>query len=1009
MTDFYTKKEPQPLTESFREKARHYIPLEQAEEKEMLKVLGLKELSDLFTHIPEEIRFPVQPPLPKEMDEPAVRQYLTSLADRNSNEIGYCGDGLADWSQPEIVSRIAALRRLATSYTPYQPERSQGTLIAHWIYQCLLSALTGYEAVNSSLYDRSTALVEAAFCSFRLQKKCDTILVSESLEPSDLAVLETHLADSPYKMRTVSLEPASGRVDVDQLRSILAELEGSIASFAFPQINTFGILEEVDTLTDICAKSGIRSIAVIDPYLIAPGGLKPPSRFGGDGADIVIGEGQHLALNPNFGGPGLGLFAIRYNDTHRNEIRNAPGRFVGKANDFDGTEGRVMVLSTREQHIRKEKATSNICSNQAFLATLVGPAILVRGANGFRTALDKARKHLDSLLPGLLAMPGVKLAFPSSPTFTEVTLETDFPVADLLSKGWANGFLAGTDVSSRLPDGRHRIKLTMTDRCDEPAQRKLVELFRSMSSSSGSQKGSDSQSGDRIVPEASDLRTDQDPTLPEYSPEEVYRYYTRLDGLNASPEESCYPLGSCTMKYNPYLNEWAAGLKGFTHAHPAAPASLQQGSLEVLYETQNWFKTMTGLAGVTTQPVAGAQGELVGLKMFQAYHRANGDTSRNVMLIPKSAHGTNFASAAMAGFPSNGGIALLRADSTGCVDIRDLDEKLEEYGHRVAGIMITNPNTGGIFETRFADIARKVHEVGGLVYLDGANLNAIAGWIDLAAMGVDAVHSNLHKTWTIPHGGGGPGDGIVAVSHKLVDFLPGKQIVLEDGLYRAISPKHSIGTFHRHWGNFAHKVRCYTYLLRLGREGVPRMSATAVLAARYLQKKLESHFPILPSGTGEVPRMHEFIISLTDAQFTSLESVGVTRAKAIPLVGKLFLDFGYHSPTVAFPEPLGLMFEPTESYTKGELDRLVDVAIKIGQLIQEHPEVVRDGPHFTPVRRFDEVAANRSPVLFETLDKLPVIPSGGVSPSALIALPVEEIAQSLVDKVASSSASQAIF
>jgi glycine dehydrogenase len=275
------------------------------------------------------------------------------------------------------------------------------------------------------------------------------------------------------------------------------------------------------------------------------------------------------------------------------------------------------------------------------------------------------------------------------------------------------------------------------------------------------------------------------------------------------------------MKYNPYLNEWAAGLAGFTRIHPSAPESCAQGALEVLYETQEWFSTLTGLAGVTTQPVAGAQGELVGLKLFQAYHRSRGEEHRDVMLIPRSAHGTNFASAAMAGFPSGRGIALLKADSTGCIDPEDLDAKIEEFGPRIAGIMITNPNTGGIFETSFADIARKVHEAGGLVYLDGANLNAIAGWIDLGAMGVDAVHSNLHKTWTIPHGGGGPGDGIVAVSERLLDFLPGKQIIREGDRFTAVTPPSSIGTFHRHWGNFAHKVRCYAYLLRLGREGIP--------------------------------------------------------------------------------------------------------------------------------------------------------------------------------------------
>ena len=458
--------------------------------------------------------------------------------------------------------------------------------------------------------------------------------------------------------------------------------------------------------------------------------------------------------------------------------------------------------------------------------------------------------------------------------------------------------------------------------------------------------------------------------LPSFSFDELAHYYEKLADLNVSPDDGCYPLGSCTMKYNPMLNDWAAGLPGFSQVHPQAPEEDSQGPLSVLYETQEWFKKITGLAAVTTQPVAGAQGELVGLKLFQAYHRKRGEEQRNIVLIPKSAHGTNFATAAMAGYPD--GIVYLSASDEGTIDMDDFAEKINSYGDRLCGVMITNPNTSGIFENRFHEIAEAVHEAGGLVYMDGANMNAIAGIIDLGAIGVDAVHNNLHKTWTIPHGGGGPGDAIVAVSERLVDFLPGKQIYKDDnGLFRSRKPKFSIGSFHRHWGNFGHKVRAFSYLLRLGKEGVPRMASTAVLSSRYLFAKLGKSFPTLPACEGRSPRMHEFILTLSDEDFARLEKAGVPKAKAIPQVGKLFLDFGFHAPTVAFPEIFGLMIEPTESYGKKELDRFADAVLAIKDIVETCPQAIKSAPHFTPIDRVDEVSANRNLCLREKLDHLP--------------------------------------
>ena len=398
--------------------------------------------------------------------------------------------------------------------------------------------------------------------------------------------------------------------------------------------------------------------------------------------------------------------------------------------------------------------------------------------------------------------------------------------------------------------------------------------------------------------------------------------------------------------------------------------------------------------------MAGAQGELVGLKLFQAYHRDRGE-SRYVILIPRSAHGTNFATATMAGFGGKTGkIVYLEADTEGRVLNEDLDRRIEEYGSRIAGVMITNPNTSGIFETSFKQIAEKIHRVGGLVYMDGANMNAIAGWVDLGALGVDAVHNNLHKTWTIPHGGGGPGDAIVAVSERLEPYLPGYQIVKEGETYVPVKPHQSIGSFHRHWGNFAHKVRCYTYLLRLGKEGVRRMSAMAVLSARYLQMQLADEYAMLPEGADAEPRMHEFILTLKAEDYACLESVGLRKADSAPRIGKLFLDFGFHAPTVAWPEPLGLMIEPTESYTKAELDRFAEAVKAIIRLVREHPKVLLSVPHFTPIDRVEEVEANRDVCLSESMDRLPAINPPRLSTVELAQMPVEAIYAKIVEAVA---------
>ncbi len=981
-----------------RELARHYIPASDRDIAEMLAAVSARDFRDLYSHIEDDVKFGGELPLPEELGYHELADAMEALSRRNQVRIPFLGDGLQVYRTQSIVPFVCGIRNLTTSYTPYQPERSQGTLATHWIYQCVLSQLTGFEAINSSLYDRSTALFEAICCALRLaDAEADTVLVAANLFPGDLEVLRTHVADTKVRVELVAPDAATGRLSPEGVRAAAAPLGKRLAAVAFPQVNALGLLEDVDALADAAADLGVRSIAVVDPMLLATGALKPPSAYGRKGADILCGEAQHLAIGANFGGPGLGLFAVRHTAETRNDVRATPGRYVGKAKDSAGRDCLVMVLSTREQHIRRDKATSNICSNQAFVATLAGAAVLERGEAGMAASAQAGRRQAARAARRLGALPGARICHADQPFWNEFSLILPIPAAEVIAKGCEAGLHVGVDITGRTPCGCHLLKVSFSDLQSDADTDRLVAFMESLL---GPAKG------EAAVAEVPARLLRQGAVgLPTFPAAELRDFYTRLGRQNVSPDTGCFPLGSCTMKYNPYLNDWAASLPGFTDLHPQAPAEDSQGALEVLWQHQEWFKAITGLPGVVTQVVAGAQGELVGIKMFQAYHRARGDHGRDVLLIPNSAHGTNFATAATAGFETRvvdgrrHGIVVLKASPSGEVDLEDLDRCLAELGPRVCGVMCTNPNTSGIFETNFRLMAEKVHAAGGLVYMDGANMNAIAGWLDLDKLGVDAVHNNLHKTWTVPHGGGGPGDGMVGVSARLLDFIPGVQVRREGDRLVTFRAARSIGRFHRHWGNFAHKVRVLTYLRRLGREGVRRMSAVSVLAARYLFQRLRQTYPSLPAAAADIPRMHEFILTLSDEDFRRIEAAGIPRSAAIGRIGKLFLDFGYHAPTVAFPETFGLMIEPTESYTKAELDHFGDSVAGILELVRRDARVLVAAPRFTPIDRVDDVAANRNLVLSERLQRLPDVIPNRVAPEELNRMPVAEIQRRILATV----------
>lgn len=989
--DFDPKKLPRELKE-------YYISASEEEIKAMMTSLKIKDFAELYSHIDQSMHFEKAPHVCEALNYNDLIAHMDELARKNNVKTSFIGDGLKNYKVQEIVPYVCNLRGLTTAYTPYQPERSQGTLHTLWVYSSTLSMLTGFEAINASFYDRSTTLFEAINTAMRLVKNSHVALVADTMYPQDVEVLKTLALETGLQIITIATDKKTGLIDTTHAEELLQTYKGKVACMVYPQVNNFGNLEDVHTLTDLCTRENIQSIAVIDPMLLATDGLIPPTEYGSQkqGANMLVGEGQHLAIAPNFGGPGLGIFGIRFNDKNKNDIRQTAGRFVGKAQDVDGKDSLCMVLSTREQHIRREKATSNICSNQSFVATIAGASILNRGEEGMKESHLIARDYAIQMAQTLTQFKGVKLAFPFTPFYNEFTLEIPVTAKSLIEKARTKGLHLGVDVTTRINDGRNLLLLSFFDVHTDEHLDQLETFF---------QGEFEYLENDEDLPEIPEnFKRTTAVGLPNYSLEEIKNFYTHLANLNVSPDDNIYPLGSCTMKYNPHINDWAASLSGFTDIHPQAPVEDAQGSLEILWHIQEMFKSITGLPGVTTEPVAGAQGELVGLKLFQAYHRDRGEeTQRRILLIPRSAHGTNPATATYAGYETKTidgvqyGIVTIEANDKGQINFQQLTEEVQKHGKRIAGVMVTNPNTSGVFEADFKKMSDLIHSVGGLVYMDGANMNAIAGWIDLNKMGVDAVHNNLHKTWTIPHGGGGPGDGMVAVSDKLIPYLPGYQIEKRGELFIPVRAPKSIGFFHRHYGNFAHKVRAYTYIKALGSVGTRKMSAFAVLSAVYLFNELKKIYPSLPERCEDVPRMHEFILTISKETFERIEKSGTPKATAIAKIGKLFLDFGLHAPTVAFPEQFGLMIEPTESFTKKELDRFIEVVRAIHTLINESPEVLITAPHFTPVKKVDEVNANKNLQFFDHLEKFPKLYDNLIAPGVLSTMPVNEVMKKITE------------
>ena len=890
---------------------RHLGP-RSADAEQMLGTLGYDSLGALMDAVvPEQIRLRADLPLPEPLTEQDALAKIAGYAAKNKVYAQMIGAGYYDAVTPAVLRRnILENPGFYTSYTPYQAEISQGRLEALLNFQNTVMELTGLEIANASLLDEATAVAEAVVMMHRANRKVKNgfFAIDSRCLPQVISVVRgrAQMLDIPFVITDFSDGLPEG------------DLYGVV--FAYPAQD--GQLRDIEPL--IKAAKERKALVTVVADLLALTLLKSPGELG---ADVAVGNTQRFGLPFFFGGPHAAYMAV-----HKGMERTLPGRLVGVSQDSSGKPAYRLALQTREQHIRREKATSNICTAQALLAIVAGAYAMYHGPEGLRAIAE--RLHTNAArVAAALQKAGYGIAHKNF--FDTVVVEAPGAADELVAKALDAG------VNIRRFDA-NRVGISVGESHDDAVLGRLVKAL-------GGELPAEADPAFGI-PDAL-LRTDdymQHPIFHKYRSEtEMMRYLRRLSDKDLALDRTMIPLGSCTMKLNAAAEMEPISWPEFAGVHPLAPADQAQGWHELIRELSDWLVAITGYDAVSLQPNSGASGEYAGLRAIRSYHEANGDHQRNTVLIPLSAHGTNAASAALAGLK----VAGVATASDGSIDVEDLKAKIEKYGDAIAGIMITYPSTHGVFEEQVAQVCELVHAAGGQVYVDGANLNAQMGFAQPGKFGGDVSHLNLHKTFSIPHGGGGPGVGPLAVREHLVKYLPGDAYTadaegnLPEGAALPISQAFfgSAGVLPISW----------MYIAMSGAEGLKSSSAYAVLNANYVAKKLNDKFPVLYTGPGGLVG-HECILDvreLTDRSHVTAEDVC-----------KRLMDFGFHAPTLAFPVPGTLMMEPTESESKEELDRFIEAMETIYDEILEvadgkvalEDSVLRNAPHTVEVVSADE-------------------------------------------------------
>lgn len=893
---------------------RHNGPRD-TEVSEMLKSIGAETLDTLINEtVPSSIRLPKALNLPEAMNEYEYLSHLKQLGSRNKLFKSYIGMGYYNCITPGVIQRnILENPGWYTSYTPYQAEISQGRLEALLIYQTMISDLTGMPLANASLLDEGTSAAEAMIMLFNSRSReavksgANRFFVSDKLFPQTIDVLVTRA------------EPLGISIETGDWQTIEFDNTWFGSIIQYPDE-----LGEIHDYSGFVAKAHEHGVLVaVAADLMSLALITPPGEWG---ADVVVGTNQRFGLPMGFGGPHAGYFATR-----EEYKRNLPGRIIGVSVDAQGNRALRMALQTREQHIKRERATSNICTAQALLAIMSGMYGVYHGPKGIHQIAERI-----NILTGVLATEVLKYGYTqlNSTYFDTVRIQVpeNVRMTDFRKLALEN------EVNFRYISERV-IGISIDETTNLENVNTLVNIFASAAKKQFVDYVCIPEDCCRIKTIPDQFRRKsaylQDKVFNSYHSETgLMRFLKKLEGKDLSLNRSMIPLGSCTMKLNAAAELFALSWPEFNSIHPFVPEEQVEGYQLMIRDLDKTLSEITGFSGMSFQPNSGAAGEYTGLLVIRAYHLSRGDAHRNVCLIPASAHGTNPASAAMAGMT----IVVVKTDANGNIDMADLKEKAEKYKETLSCCMVTYPSTHGVFEEGIVDLIKIIHENGGQVYMDGANMNAQVGLTSPGFIGADVCHLNLHKTFAIPHGGGGPGVGPIGVAKHLKAFLPGHKLVKTGG-ETAISAVSAAP-----YGSASILPITYGYIKLLGGEGLTQATKLAILNANYLKTKLEGHYKVLYTGNnGRVA--HEMILDCNE--FTKTADLQVID------LAKRLMDYGFHAPTVAFPVHGTLMVEPTESEPLEELNRFVDAMIGIRKEIDEIVEgkadrqvnVIKKAPH----------------------------------------------------------------
>ncbi len=882
--------------------SRRHIGPTAAEAREMAETIGTGTVDNLINEVvPEVIRSKGSLDLPAALSEEAALQRLRGIMGQNKVVRSFLGLGYHDTFTPPVIQRnILENPGWYTAYTPYQPEISQGRLEALLNYQTMVCDLTGLDVANASLLDEGTAAAEACAIALGSKPKAQSILASDKLHPHVLDVLDTRM------------EPLGITVVRKDVAFCSPEDLASSAAVVVSYPDTLGVVNDFSSLAESAHKAGALLIVCTD--LLSLTLLRPPGEFG---ADICVGNSQRFGVPLGFGGPHAAFMAVK--DALK---RRMPGRLIGVSRDSAGNPGYRLSLQTREQHIRREKATSNICTAQVLLAVMASMYAVWYGPEGLK-AIARRVHAAAGWLAAALRKAGVNVA---GEDFFDTVTALKVDAAAVVAKALAGG------INLRAVD-EDKVVIALDERVSADELLRVAEAFGITAESPPNLDALSERPatfGQRYGRLSSFLT--HSVFHSHQTESEMMRYLRRLEHRDIALNRSMIPLGSCTMKLNAAAEMMPMSWPEVNALHPFVPADQSQGYRAMFAELEQWLAVCTGFAAVSLQPNAGSQGEYAGLLAIHHYHQSRGDNGRDVCIIPVSAHGTNPASAVMAGMR----VVPVACDEQGNISLDDLKAKVTQYAANLSALMVTYPSTHGVFEESIKDICALVHEHGGQVYMDGANMNAQVGLTSPGLIGADVCHLNLHKTFCIPHGGGGPGVGPVCVAAHLVPFLPGHGALDENTETGAVCSAP--------WGSASICTISWMYLAMMG-HGVVESSRIAILNANYLAHKLSSYFPILYSGRGGRVA-HECILDFRQFKTVTVEDVA-----------KRLMDFGFHAPTMSWPVTGTLMIEPTESESRAELDRFCEAMAEIHGEIESietgltdaADNVLKNAPHTADV------------------------------------------------------------